>query len=100
MTRLGGADEIIIRVIHPRGQIAEILADAVGEGLWRDALVPCRLLHLLSMFIGAGEEHHLIAVQPLEPGQNIAGKRCVGMADMRLVIHIIDRRRDVETPIV
>ena len=48
------------------------------------------------MLIGAGQEMDVIAIQPLKPGKRIAGKRCVGMADMRVIIDVINWRRDVK----
>src|SRR3546814_17928739 len=47
------------------------------------------------MLVSAGQEHHVTAVEPLEARQHVAGQRRVGMPDMRLVVDVIDRRRDV-----
>ena len=44
------------------------------------------------MFIRPGEKGDIIAVKTFETRQKITGKRGVGMANMWLVIHIIDRR--------
>ena len=100
MARLGGADEIVIREIQTRRQVTEILADGIGEGLRRETLVIRRLFDLLPMFVRAGKEHHLISVQPLEPGQHVTGQGRIGMADMRLVIHVINRRGNVVTLLI
>ena len=96
MARLGGADKVIIGEIHPACQITEILADTVGKILWCNAFVMRRLFDLLTVFIGAGQEHHIIAIQTLETRKHITGQRCVGVTDMRLVIDVIDRCRDIE----
>jgi hypothetical protein len=61
---LGGADEVGDREAHGAGQVAEMLADPVGEGLRVLAGVVRRLLHLLAVLVGAGEEEHLPALQP------------------------------------
>ncbi|CAI8241769.1 MAG: Uncharacterised protein [SAR116 cluster bacterium] len=96
VTRFRGPDEIIIREIHPSGQITKILADTVGKALRRDTLVLCGLFHFLAVFVCPRQEHDVIAVQSLESRQHIAGKCCVGVPDMRFVIHVIDRRRDIK----
>ena len=54
------------------------------------------LLDLLAVLVGAGEEEDLAAVQAHEAGQRVAGERGVGVADMRGVVDVVDRRRDVE----
>ena len=95
MARLGGADEIVIAEVHRLGEIAEVLRDLVGEGLGRHAGGDGGLLHLLPMLVGAGQEHHVIAVQALEARQHVAGERRIGMPDMRRVIDVVDRRGDV-----
>ena len=68
----------------------------VDMGLRIDAGVVRRLLDLLAVLIGAGQEEHVVAVQPLEPRHDIGRDRGVGVTDMRRAIHIIDRGRDVE----
>jgi hypothetical protein len=35
------------------------------------------------VLVGAGQEQHVIAVEPLEAGERIGGQRLVGLADMR-----------------
>src|SRR3546814_8607419 len=54
-----------------------------------------RLLDLLAMLVGAGEEIDVIAVEPLEAGQHVAGERGVGMPDVRIIVYVVDRGRDV-----
>ena len=95
MPFFGCADEVVIGVIQQFGEVAEVLADLIGKALRVDTCLFSRFLYLLAMFISAGQEHHVITIEPLEPGEHIAGKRGIGMADMWLVIHIIDRGRDV-----
>src|SRR3546814_1717583 len=91
---LGGSDEGVVRYVHRRGEVAETLADPVAEGLRFDTGDLGRFLDLLAMLVSAGQEHHVTAVEPLEARQHVAGQRRVGMPDMRLVVDVIDRRRD------
>ena len=53
---LGGADEVVLAVAHDAREVAEALRDLVGEGLRIDALVARRLLDLLAVLVGAGQE--------------------------------------------
>ena len=55
-----------------------------------------RLLDLLAVLVGAGQEEHVVAVQPLEPRHHVGRDRGVGVADMRRAVHVIDRGGDVE----
>ena len=100
MPRFGRADEVVIGEIHACRQVAEIPADTVGELLRRDVIVARCLFHLLTMLVGSGQEHDVETVESLETRQHVTGKRGVSMTDVRLVIYIIDRRRNVETPAV
>src|SRR3546814_14461064 len=61
MARLGGADEVVVRDVHRRGEVAETLADPVAEGLRIDTGDLGRFLDLLAMLVGAGQEHHVTA---------------------------------------
>ena len=79
-----------------RGQLAEAAGDAVGERLGRDAGVGGRLLDLLAVLVGAGQEAHPAAVEPREPGDGVARQRRVGVPDVRHVVDVVDRRGDVE----
>ena len=90
-----GADEIIIGKAKRARQVAEMLAYAIRESLRVHPRIARGLFHLLAMFIRAGEEKHLMALQPPPARQHIRRHRGIGMADMRLVIHIINRRCDV-----
>ena len=55
-----------------------------------------RLLHLQAVLVGAGEEEHVLAVEPLEARDRVGGDRLVGMADMGRPVGVGDGRRDVE----
>ena len=95
VARFRGADEIIIGKAERRGQVAEMLADLIREGLRFHPRIARGLFHLLAMLIRAGQEKHLMARQPPPARQHIRRHRGIGVAHMRLVIHIINGRGDV-----
>ena len=97
VARLGGADEIVVADRHDAGQLAEPAGDAVGERLGRDAGIGGRLLDLLAVLVGAGQEVHPAAVEPREPGDGVARQGRIGVPDVRHVIDVVDRRGDVES---
>ena len=92
---LGRADEIVIGQAHRLAQIAEALRDPVDEGLRVLARRDRRLLDLLAVLVGAGQEHDVAAVEPHEPRQRVARNRRVDVADVRHVVDVVNRRRDV-----
>ena len=95
VARFRGADEIIIGKAERAGQVAEMLADLIREGLRVHPRIARGLFHLLAMLIRAGQEKYLMALKPPPTRQHIRRHRGIGMAHMRLVIDVIDRRGDV-----
>ena len=69
----------------------------VAMGLRVDAGFGCGLLNFLSMFIEPGEKEDIASSQAPVASEHIGGHGCIGMADMRHVVHVVDRRRDVKT---
>ena len=61
----------------------------------RDALLGRGLLDLLAVLVGAGEEEHVIAVEPHEAGDGVGRDHLVGVPDMRGAVRIGDRGGDV-----
>jgi hypothetical protein len=61
-----------------------------------DASVARRLGHLEPMFVGAGHEEHVAAIEPVEARDRIRGDRLVGVADMRAPVGVADSGGDVE----
>ena len=53
------------------------------------------LHHLLAVLVGAGQEEHVLAVEPLKARQRVGRDRLIGVADMRRAVRIGDRGRDV-----
>ena len=96
MARLGRADEVVVGEAEQPRHLAKALGVAVGELARRQALLGGRLLHLEAVLVGAGEEEHVLAVEPLEARDGVGRNRLVGVADVRLAVGIGDRGRDVE----
>ena len=96
VTRLGRADEVVVGDLHAPGEIAKPLRHLVGERLRRLAGGGCGLLHLLAVLVGAGEETDAPALQAREAGDRVARQRGVRVTDVRRVVDVVDRRRDVE----
>ena len=93
---LGGADEVVVGDVEvvPRG--AEQRAVAVGPLLRGDAVRLGGPLDLEPVLVGAGEEHDVVAPEPPPPGQDVGRDRRVRVPDVGRVVHVVDRRRDVE----
>ena len=95
MTFFRGADEIVIGKIHVSGQIAEVLRYLIGKCLRINAFGRSRFIDFLTVFISTGQEHHIKTVKALKAGQYVTCQGGIGMANMWLVIDVIDRCRDV-----
>ncbi len=88
MARLGRADEIVIGDVQRLVHGAEALRVALAQ-LGRADALPCGgLLHLQPVLVDAGQEKHIIAVQPLETRDGVRRDRLIGVADMRIAIRI------------
>ena len=99
MVIIGGADEPVIadvqqfpQVLHAAGAFHNVVHILLGGHAGRGGLI----LNLLAVLVGAGEEHHLFALQPLEAGQRIAGHGGVAVADVQLIAGIVNGGGDVE----
>ena len=79
------------RVVH-RLEARDV---AVDQLLRRDALLGGGLRDLDAVLVGAGEEEHVVAVEPLEARDRVGRDHLVGVADMRRAVRIRDRGRDV-----
>ncbi len=95
MERHGGADEIIVGNIEGLPEFLETQHGGVALFLGRDADLFGGLLDFLPVFVGAGQEKRRHALFAMIAGQYVAEHGGVGMADVRLVIDVIDRGGDV-----
>src|ERR1700754_2222822 len=92
-----GADEAIEGEVGPLVHFFEAGGIAGRKLRRRQALALRGLDHLQPVLVGAGQEEHVLAVEPLEARQRIGCERLIGVADMRLAVGIGDRGRDVES---
>ena len=86
MARLGRANEIVHRAIEQLDHALELGSHAGHQLARRHPIPDGGLLHLEAMLVGAGEEEHVIAVEPLEPGERIRCQRLIGVTDMGITI--------------
>ena len=96
---VGGADEPVVGDVHQLPQVLHPLLpgdDAVHERLGGDAGLLGLVLNLLAVLVGAGEEHHVVALEPLVPGHGVGGHGAVGVADVELVRGVVDGGGDIE----
>ena len=96
VTRFGRADEVVVGDLEPPPCLDELRGDPVGELLRRRAGGLGRLLDLETVLVGAGEELDVVAEQPVPARQRITDDGCVGVAEVRLGVDVVDRGRDVE----
>ncbi len=95
MTRIRGADEVVIRTVHPLDHGLEARHVAFDQFARGNAFPRGGLLNLLAVLVGAGQEEHVVAVEPHETRNRVGRNRFVGVADMRRAVRIGDGGRDV-----
>ncbi len=96
VTRLGRADEVVVRDVEVAPGFEEALDDRVRPLLGRHTVLRGGFGHLRSVLVGTGEEEDLVADQSVPASQGIRVDGGVGVADVRHVVHVVDGRRDVE----
>ena len=87
MVVVGGADETVVGNVHQLPQVLDAglaVNDIVHKLLGSDAGLLGLVLDFLAVLVGAGEEHHIVALQPLVPGHGVGGYGAVAVADMQL----------------
>ena len=92
-----GADKIVVGEIQPCGEGFPALRHFIAISLCLFALRGGDLLDFLPVFVQAGEKENLLTQTPMRPGDHVSDDFFVGMTEMRLAIHVVDRGRDVET---
>ena len=99
MVVIGGADEAVVGDVHQLPQVqhaAGAFHDVVHKLLWGDAGLLGLVLDLLAVLIGAGEEHNVVALEPLVAGHGVRCHGAVGVADMQLGGRIVNGCGNVE----
>ena len=95
MALFRGADVVVVRAVHPLDHGAEQHDVAIHQLPRGYALARRGLLDLLAVLVCAGEEQHVIAVEPLEAGDRIGRDDLVGVADVRGAVRVGNRGSDV-----
>ena len=93
--RVGGADEEVVRDAEPGGEILEAHRVPVAELARRDAEPLGLLRDGLSVLVGPREEEHVLPALPHVPREHVGRDRRVGVAKMRLAVHVVDGGGDV-----
>ena len=93
---VGGADEAVIADIQQLPQVFDGGDDLVNVLLGGHAGIGGLILDLLAVLVGAGQEHDVIALHPLEARQRIAGHGGVAVADVQLIAGVVDGGGDVK----
>ena len=96
MVVIGGADKAVVADIQQLPQILDGGHDLVHILFGGDAGIGSLILDLLAVLIGAGQEHDVVALHPLEAGQRIAGHGGVAVADVQLIAGVVDGGGDVK----
>ena len=93
---VSGADKAVVADIQQLPQILDGGHDLVHILFGGDAGIGSLILDLLAVLIGAGQEHDVVALHPLEAGQRIAGHGGVAVADVQLIAGVIDGGGDIK----
>lgn len=93
---LSGADEVVVRYVQVFPRLLEPHDHAVRVGPGVDAVLEGGVPHLLAVLVCAGQQEDAPALEPAIPGRHVRQDRRVCVADMRLVVDVVDRSGDVE----
>ncbi|MPN37373.1 hypothetical protein SDC9_184890 [bioreactor metagenome] len=91
MRFVGGADEFIVGDAEPFPELLKAHHGFIAVALAVHAVFFGGALHLLAVLVGAGQEKGRIARSTMKARQHVAQHRGIGVADMRLVVDIINR---------
>ena len=93
---VGGADEAVVADVQQLPQVFDGGDDLVNVLLGGHAGIGGLILDLLAVLVGAGQEHDVIALHPLEACQCVAGDSGIAVADVQLVAGVVDGSGNVE----
>src|SRR5689334_22358558 len=94
VTRFSGADKILVRQPEPFRKGSPTLGQFITVLLGTFTFRSSSLLHLLAMFIQAGQIEHFFTETAARPSDHVRDNLFIGMTKMRLAIHVIDRSRN------
>ena len=95
MTRLGGANEIVVGQTKGGEHFAKLGRVLIGERLRSDAALLGTLLHLCAVLIGSSEEEHITAIETHCARPHITQCGGVRVTDVRSIVDVVNRRGDV-----
>ena len=90
------ADEFIIGNIHQLPKIFDPGYNVIDILLRRDPRGLRLFLNLLAVLVRAGEEHHVVPLNPFIPRHGIRHHGAVSVADVQIIRRIVDRRGDIK----
>ena len=90
--------ELADRNAERRGQLLEADVVAVAQLARGDHPALGHLGHGLAVLVGAGEEEHVLAPLAHVAREHVSRDRRVRVPEVRRVVHVVDRRGEVERP--
>ncbi len=95
MMLVGGADKAVVGDIHELPQLFEAGGYLIRVLLRGHIRFRGVAFYLLTVFVGTGQEKHLVPGHSLIAGERVGIDGAVGVPDMRVGAGVIDRRCDV-----
>ena len=96
VARVGRADKIVNGQFQFLRERFPIRRQLVAVNLRTFALGDRGLLHFLAVFIEAGQKKNFLSQTAARPRNHVGHDLLVRMAEMRLAVHVINRRCDVK----
>ena len=99
MVAIGGTDEAVVRNVHQLPQIENALFafnNVVNEFLGGDTGFLGLGFDLLTMFVGTGQEHDVIAAHALVASDGVGSDGAVGVTDVQFGRRIVNGGCDIE----
>ena len=96
VTRLGGADEVVVGDVEHLPGLVELRGHAVGPLQRRDAVLGGRLFDLLTVLVEAGEEPDVVTAHAPVARQCVGCDGRVRGPEVGNRVHVVDRRGQIE----
>ena len=92
----GGPDEVVVADVELGPRRGEPGGELVGPLLRGHAVFLGRPGHFLAVLVRSRQKKDVVAGQSVPPGQGVGVNRRIGVADVRGIVDVVDRGRDVE----
>ena len=96
MSRLGRANEIVVRDIELLPQIVIVRHDSIGQLDRQNAFFRRAALDFLPVLVGAGEEPDVVAHATAMSRDHVGGDVLVDVADVGKIVDVVNRGGDVK----